>query len=140
MGDAGLPREEGRQDLDLLTIVEGTLIAYEVKTRYTSKIAGRRTRAGNLLRPRLRRPNTPTGARQGSQEYVAARLSAYVDIDGDYEGVDVRVIAIDFQAMLAQQFAVNDTATRLAGLGPPVDCTDAADRALARILDHRGYL
>lgn len=48
MGDAGLPRDEGRQDLDLLVIVDNSLVAVEVKTRYTSKSAGRLTRASNL--------------------------------------------------------------------------------------------
>lgn len=140
MGDAGMPREEGRQDLDLLAIVDGELYVYEVKTRFMSKVAGRRTRAGDLPRPRLRRPSSPSGTRQGSQNYVAARLTAYIDTGGDYEGVDVRVMAIDFRAMLAQQFAVNDTGTRLSPLSRPVDCTEAAHQALLQILDHRGHL
>ena len=140
MGDAGLPRDGGRQDLDLLALVDDTLIAFEVKTRYTSKIAGRLTRAGNLPRPRLRGPHTVAGHRQGSQGYVTTRLSAYVDTENDYQGVDVRVIAIDFRAMLAQQFTVNDTGTRLTPLGPPVDCTGAAHLGLTRIIDHRGHL
>lgn len=140
MGDAGMPRDEGRQDLDLLAIVEDTLIVYEIKTRYLSRAAGRCTRAGNLPRPRLRKPRTSTGARQGSQEYVAARLNAFIDTEDGYEGVDVRVMAIDLKAMLAQQFAVNDNGTRLTPLSPPLDCTDASRKAVTRILDHRGYL
>jgi hypothetical protein len=140
MGDGGLARESGRQELDLLAIVDDVLIAYEVKTRYVSRVAGRLTRAGNLPRPRLRRPGTPTGDRQGSQAYVAARLSAYVDIDMDFEGIDVRLIAVDLRSMLAQQFTVNDAGSRLAPLGPPVDCSAAALQALTQIIDHRGYL
>jgi hypothetical protein len=140
MGDSGLAREAGRQELDLLAIVDGELIAYEVKTRFMSRVAGRLTRAGNLARPRLRRPGTPTGDRQGSQAYVAARLSAYVDTDMDFEGIDVRLIAVDLRSMLAQQFTVNDAGTRLARLGPPVDCSAAALQALRQIIAHRGYL
>ena len=89
MGDAGLPREGGRQDLDLLAIIDGALIAIEVKTRYRSRRAGQITRAGNLRRPRLRRPRSAAGDRQGSQAYVTDRLAASVDTGDGYEGVDV---------------------------------------------------
>jgi hypothetical protein len=140
MGDAGMPRDGARQDLDLLVIVDGALIAYEVKTRYLSTRAGRLTRVGNLPRPRLRRAASPTGHRQGSQAYVAQRLDGVLDIDDGYEGIEVRVIAIDFRAMLAQEFLLNDTATRLQHGGPPMDCRAAAERALARIVNHRGHL
>ena len=40
MGDAGMPRNNGRQDLDLLVAIGGVLIAIEVKTRYLSRAAG----------------------------------------------------------------------------------------------------
>lgn len=140
MGDAGLPRDEGRQDLDLLVIVDGSLVAIEVKTRHTSKSAGRLTRAGNLARPRLRRPGSPTGHRQGSQRYVAERLSAHLETGHDYDRIDVRVIVLDFHGMLAQQFTVDDSGTRLTPLSPPQDCADAARRAFNRIIDHRHYL
>ena len=58
----------------------------------------------------------------------------------DYAGMDVRAIVVDFVAMLAQQFAVNDAGTGLVALGPPVDCAEAAREALAVIVEHRGYL
>jgi hypothetical protein len=46
-----------------------------------------------------------------------------------YGGIDVRVIAVDFVAMLAQQFAVDDAGTRLTPLEEPVGCAGpAADR------------
>lgn len=141
MGDAAMPRTEGRQDLDVVAIVEGALTVFEVKTRYLSRQAGRVTRAGNLLRPRMRRPGHPSGNRQGSQRYVAERLAAFVDTDGaDYVGVDVRVLAIDFKSMLAQQFSVNDAGTRLTPHEPPVPCLSAAEQALAKIIAHRGHL
>jgi hypothetical protein len=140
MGDAGLPRDEGRQDLDLLAIVDDHLIAYEVKTRYISTRAGRLTRTGNLPRPRLRAARRPDAHRQASQGYVADRLRDHVDTADGYEGIDVRVIAIDFMAMLAQQFAVNDAGGGLRPLDPPIDCTAAARQALAQIIDHRGHL
>lgn len=140
MGDAGLPRDGASQDLDLLAIVDDALVAYEVKTRFMSRLAGRLTRTGDLRRPRLRSPRSAGGSRQGSQPYVAARLTAHVDLDDDYQGIEVRVIALDFRLMLAQQFSVNDSGTRLTPLGPPVDCRDSATTALGQILDHRGYL
>jgi hypothetical protein len=65
MGDAGLERDDGRQHLDLLAVVNGELLAFEIKTRYTSARAGRVTRAGNLARPRLRRAAGEAGYRQG---------------------------------------------------------------------------
>ena len=140
MGDAGMPRTAGRQDLDLLVIIEDTLTVVEVKTRYLSRRAGRLTRTGNLLRPRMRRPATSSGSRQGSQRYVTDRLARYIDTSHEaYEGIDVRVLAIDFRLMLAQQFDVNDAGTRLAPQGEPIDCREAAERALGRILAHRGY-
>ena len=140
MGDAGMPRDGSAQDLDLLAILDGVLVAFEVKTRFIAKAAGRRTRAGNLARPRMRRPSAPTASRQGSQEYVAARLARFADIDADYSGVEVRVIAVDFRLMEIQQFALNDSGTRLSPLGVPADCTDAARAALALIQEHRGHL
>ena len=47
---------------------------------------------------------------------MAQRLDGVLDIDDGYEGIEVRVIAIDFRAMLAQEFLLNDTAT--AWMGP----------------------
>jgi hypothetical protein len=140
MGDAGLPRSEGRQDLDLLAIIEGTLTAVEVKTRYLSRQAGRLTRGGNLLRPRMRRAASAGGTRQGSQKYVTARLAGSIDTGEDaYDGIDVQVIAIDFRLMLAQQFDLNDAGTRLTPRGGPMDCRRACERALDRVLAHRGF-
>jgi hypothetical protein len=140
MGDAGLEREQGRQHLDLLVIIDGAPVAIEVKTRYTSAQAGRLTRVGNLSLPRLRRPGSQGGHRQASQPYVAARVGDWIDVDEDYAGMDVRVVAVDFVAMLAQQFAVNDGGTRLVPLGPPVSCAREATAALAIIVEHRGHL
>jgi hypothetical protein len=137
MGDAGMPRDGASQNLDLLAFVDGELIAYEVKTRYRSKRAGRVTRAGNLLRPRLNRARSEAAGRQGSQSYVGQRVDAFVDTGDGYGGIDVRVIAVDFVAMLAQQFAVNDAATRLTPLDEPVGCADAAAAALHRITEHQ---
>jgi hypothetical protein len=135
MGDAALPRDGGRQDLDLLAIVDDRLIAYEVKTRYISTTAGGLTRAGNLPRPRLRAGRRPDAHRQGRQAYVADRLRDHVDTTD--QGIGVRVIAIDFMAMLAQQFAVNDDGTGLSPLDSPIDCTAAARQALTQIMTHR---
>lgn len=138
MGDAGLERDAGRQDLDLVAVIDGELVALEVKTRYTSKYAGRLTRAGNLSRPRMRSGSVQ--ARQASQEYVAARIADVIDVDDDFAGMEVRVVAVDFVAMAMQFFSVDDSGRRLTPLGPPQPCREAADAALARILDHRGHL
>lgn len=139
MGDAGLPRDGTRQDLDLLALVGTELIAYEVKTSYASTKAGRLTRAGNLRRPPLQRSRT-SGGGQASQPYVADRLRAHLDVGDGYDGIVVQVIAVDFVAMLAQCFHVNDVGTGLRPSGPPIDCADAAERALNQIVDHRGRL
>lgn len=140
MGDAGLEREQGRQHLDLLVVIDGAPVAIEVKTRYTSSRAGRLTRAGNLPRPRLRRTGSRGGHRQASQLYVSARVGDWIDVNGDFPGMDVRVVAVDFVAMFAQQFAVNDAGTALVVLGSPVSCKQEAREALAIIATHRGHL
>lgn len=138
LGDAGLDRTQGRQDLDIIAIVDGLLVAFEVKTRYSSRRAGRITRAGNLPKPRLRRSSI--GHRQGSQPYIADRIASIVDVDDEYGGVDVQLVAVDFVAMLAQFFTVNDRGDRLTPWGPPIHCRHAAARALNRILEYRQHL
>ena len=140
MGDAGLPRRCGRQDLDLVAMIDGQLVVYEVKTRHLSAQAGRLTRAGNLARPRLRRPSRRGGHRQGSQGYVAARLDDVIDTGAEFSAVQVRLVAIDMQLMLAQEFAVDDAGTRLHPMSAPIPCRDAATTAMTRILAHRGHL
>jgi hypothetical protein len=139
LGDAGLPRDGPLQDLDLLAIVEGELVAYEVKTRYASTKAGRLTKAGNLLRPPLQRSRT-VGGGQASQPYVAERLKAHLDVGEGYSGIVVQVIAIDFVTMLAQWFHVNDGGKGLRPAGPPIECAAAAQQALNQIVKHRGQL
>ena len=66
MGDSGMPRSAGRQDLDIVAIIDGELIAFEVKTRSHGHRAGRLTRAGHLSaaaatadQPRTRPPGKP---------------------------------------------------------------------------------
>ncbi|WP_285030657.1 hypothetical protein [Mycolicibacterium sp. lyk4-40-TYG-92] len=66
MGDAGMPRRGASQDLDLVVIIDGELIAYEVKTMYHSRKAFALDRAGNLATPRLRRGSGSGGFGQGS--------------------------------------------------------------------------
>jgi hypothetical protein len=139
IGEAGLPRAAGRQDLDVLAIIDGELIAFEVKSRFRSALAGRLTRQGNLRRPRLRR-DSATQHSQGSQAYVAERLADLLEIDDDFGGIETRVMAVDLVSMRAQQFAVSDDGRRMAPLASPNDCEEAADMALSRVLDHRGYL
>lgn len=140
MGDAGMPRTGQSQDLDLVATVDGALVAFEVKTRFMGKTAGKRTRLGNLPRPRMQRAAATFGPRQGSQDYVAARLGQIIDTGGDYAGIDVRVIAVDLRLMEIQQFELSNSGSRLTPLAAPADCIDAARAAFATIRDHRGHL
>lgn len=140
MGDAGMPRDGAAQDLDIVAIVDGSLIAFEVKTRFLARTAGRHTRAGNLARPRMRRQPRDGTIRQGSQDYVARRLRGTIDINSGFSGIEVRAIAVDFRAMELQQFVLNDSGNRLSPLGLPADCTSAAQTALATIIEHRGFV
>lgn len=138
LGDAGLDRVEGRQDLDIVAIVDGSLVAFEVKTRYGSRRAGTVTRAGNLPRPRLR--TSRSGHRQASQPYVTDRIERIIDTGRGYQGVDVQVVVVDLVAMLAQFYSLDDNGTRLTPSSSPVPCRDAVEAAVKRILDYRGFL
>jgi len=138
LGDAGMSRTAGRQDLDLVAVVDGELVAFEVKTMFRSRRAGRLTRAGNLARPRLR--STNTGRKQASQPYVTERISGIVDTEDGYEGIRVQIIVIDLVLMLAQIFDVSDQGTRVRPATAPMPCRHAVEAALERIREHRGYL
>lgn len=138
LGDAGMPRDKGHQDLDLVAIVDGELTAFEVKTRYRAVRAGRLTRAGNLPRPRLRRVRE--GHRPASQSYVTDRISGLVDTGDRYDGVRVQVVVVDLVLMFAQFFDVSDDGSRLHPAAPPVLCDAAVAAGLDRIRSHRGHL
>lgn len=138
IGDAGMPRDEGRQDLDLIAIVDGELTAFEVKTRYRSARAGRLNRAGDLPRPRLRR--TRDGHRQASQSYVTDRIGGLVDTRDNYAGLRVQIVVVDLVLMRAQVFDGADDGTRLHPAAPPVPCEAAVAAGLDRIREHRGHL
>jgi hypothetical protein len=140
MGDSGMPREAGRQDLDIVAFIDSELMAFEVKTQFLGRRAGKVTRAGNLPRPRMRPPTKPERGRQASQPYVTARLADIVDTSEGYDGIEVRVIAVDLKSMLIQQFSVGDDGRRLTSIGKPTDCTNAARKALNGIVAHRGHL
>lgn len=140
MGDAGMPREAGRQDLDIVAVVDGELMAFEVKTQFLGRRAGKLTRAGDLPRPRMRPPAKPGLGRQASQSYVTARLGEVIDTGDGFDGIEVRVIAVDLKSMLIQKFRVGDDGRRLTPIGKPTDCTNAARQALDSIVGHRGHL
>jgi len=140
MSDSGMPRQDGRQDLDLVAVIDGELTAFEVKTQFLGRRAGTLTRAGNLPRPRMRPPAKPEHGRQASQPYVAARLVGVIDTGDGFDGIDVRVIAVDLKSMLIQQFSVGDDGRPLTPIGKPTDCTNAARQAFNIIVDHRGHL
>lgn len=138
MGDAGMERTKGRQSLDLVAILDGELVAFEVKTQYNSRKAGRVTRNGDLHRPRMRR----TGARQrqASQPYIANRVARIVDTGDRFEGVEAQVVVVDFVGMCAQFFSVDDHGRGIRPLAPPMPCEHAARAALEEIISHRGHL
>jgi hypothetical protein len=137
LGDASMPRDDHRQDLDIVAIVDEELTAFEVKTRYLSALSGRMTRVGNLRAPRLRRP-AANGQRQGSQPYMARRLRSYFDIDN--AEVEARVLVVDFGAMAIQQFSVDSGGRRPRPISQPHPCRHHAETALRRILEYRGFL
>jgi hypothetical protein len=87
----------------------------------------------------LQRSRTAGGG-QANQRYVAERLTAHLNTAEGYAGISVQVIAIDFVAMLAQWFHVNDAGKGLRPVGPPIGCAAAAQQALDQIVDHRGQL
>lgn len=141
MGDAGMPRDEGRQDLDLVVVLDGSLVAVEVKTRYNGRSAGRLTRAGRLPAPRLGRSRLPGKPAQGTQEYVGARLASVVDAEApDYEGVDVVAAVVDLKGMRAQLFDVGASGRRTSPRTDPRACRHHVQAAWERISGYRGYL
>lgn len=137
-GDASMERDGSRQALDLLVLVDGDVVAYEVKTRHMGPMAGLRTRVGNLRRPRLR----ATGARprQGSEEYVDVRADRIIDAGPDSGHPGVGLILVDFVAMLAQEFSITVSGRVGAPISPPMDCEPAAREAYEHIIGHRGHL
>lgn len=140
MGDAALPRRGADQDLDLVVMIDGEPIAYEVKTSYHSRKSFALTRAGNLPTPRLRRARADGEARQGSQPYVAVRMDDIVDTGEGYAGIEVRVMAVNLRLMMAQEFDVDDVGRGLRMRAAPVYCRTAAHVAFERIIGHRGRL
>lgn len=141
MGDARMPRDDGRQDLDLVVVLDGSLVAVEVKTRYNGRLAGRLTRTGQLAAPRLGRRRGVDGSVQGTQEYVTARLARLVDTDAsDYEGVDVVAVVVDLKGMRAQLFDVGAAGRWTSPRADPRACRPHVEAAWARIREHRGYL
>ncbi len=138
LGDAGTPRDGQAHRIDLVAVLDDAPIAFEVKTRFVGRSAGKRTRLGNLARPRMQRPATLSGHKQGSQGHVAAHLAQITDVDDNNAGIEVRVLLVDLLLMEIQQFGFTDSGNRLTPLEGPADCTDAARTALARIGEHRG--
>ena len=93
--DAGSERDGQRHGLDLLMLVDGEVVAFEVKTRHVSRDAGQLTRAGNLRRPRLR-VSRGDGLRQGSDDYVAVRANVVIDAGGSSGYPESQIVVVDF--------------------------------------------
>lgn len=137
--DASAERDGHRHGLDLLMLIDGQVVAIEVKTRHTSRDAGCLTRAGNLLRPRLRSSNLD-GVRQGSDEYVATRANRTIDAGPEHGCPESWVVVVDLASMLAQVFPVTVTGRAGAPTCAPMPCTTAAREAFDCIIETRGSL
>jgi hypothetical protein len=151
LGGSGMPRERGRQDLDLVASVDGELVAFEVKSRCYGQTAGRQRIDGSLPKARLgrarpRRDGTRSFA-QASREYVLERVAQFIDVGEDTD-VDVRLFIVDLKSNLAQEYAITDGAVG-DPLAPAIDCSmymlgaveqsfasDAEAAAIARQLVH----
>ena len=132
MGDSRMPRDEGRQDLDAVVLIDGVLVAVEVKARYHSGRAGTLTRAGNLRRPRLRRGRRGVddvrSPAQLSGEYVGPRVAQFVEaVDGE---LDARVYLVDLRAALVQWFPVTPEGRLRSPVEPPRECSQEIAAAL----------
>lgn len=139
LGDSGMARTAGRQDLDLIIVSDGELVAVEVKTRFLSSKAGHLTPSGNLLRPRLRRP-TLARPRQGSQEYLRPRLAPFISVTEEGFDISARVCAVDLRAELLQWFPLSREGRVLAPSELPVGCSVEIEEGVQAILGHRGHL
>lgn len=141
LGDSRLPRDASRQDLDIVALVDGELIAFEVKTTLFSKNAGKRTKEGNLYRPRLSRSrnrnNLASSFKQGSFDYAKQRLEGTISVDGM---VETRVIAVDLRALKLQQFLLTSEGKILRICSPVEDCEEFVLHGVSQILEHRGHL
>lgn len=143
LGDSKLPRQHGRQDLDVLAIVDDELVAYEVKTTYSASLAGRRTVAGNLYSPPLRRKRRRADGieshDQSSDAYILDRVANVIDVD-DEVLLTSRVIKVDLKGLVLQQFNVEQPGLRRRPISPVVDCIGFVRTAIASIIGHRGSL
>jgi hypothetical protein len=141
LGDSGMPRSDARQDLDIVALVEGDLVAFEVKTTYLDKRAGTLTRQGNLYCPPRRRKRTRTDRlpsfTQGSSDYVSQRVESIVKVDGTLE---CRLIAVDLRSLKLQEFGLNNAGRAIGPTSELIDCRGFVLQAMAEIVEHRGYL
>ena len=122
LDDSGLPRSRAKRGIDIVAVDRGALVAYEVKARLRS--GRRRTRSGDLVRPRLTRS---AGFRQASQHYVLERLGDILDEIDDETAVDVHVLVVDLHDRVLQQFGVDDEGRVL---GPETPIVDVAEQVL----------
>jgi len=135
--DTRYSTEDGLKDLDIVAILSEELVCYEVKTRLVSKVAGRLTQAGNLVKPRLGYSGRKVISRQASQLYVKQRLGDILNTASEYyEGVESRVITVDLKAMLIQEFFCSDDGRIKKPVGCPFPCRDHAIEALDRLRDY----
>ena len=111
LGDSGMPRNSGRQDLDAIAIVDGSLVAYEVKSRFHGRLAGKRTRAGDVPKPRLTRRRSradgTVGFAQATRGYVLERVEQFIDVD-DETDVEVRLVVVDLKVFVAQEYLIDE--------------------------------
>lgn len=135
-----MPRDSGRQDLDAVAIVDGELIAYEVKSRFHERRAGTLTRTRNVPKPRLgqsrRRSDGSSSYAQSTREYVLERVEQFIDVHDDTD-LQLRLFVVDLKIFLAQEYRIDDG--RIGEpFGPPIPCLAAALEA-ARLFSNNPW-
>jgi hypothetical protein len=126
LGGSGMPRDGGRQDLDVIAIVDGELGVFEVKARCYGAMAGRTQVDVGLARARLgrarRRADGSTSHAQATREYIIERAEQLIDVDDDTE-VSVRLFVVDLKAKLAHEFWIEDGKITVP-VSEPLECAD----------------
>jgi hypothetical protein len=121
--------------LDAIAIIDGELVAFEIKSRFHGRLAGTLTLEGDLPKPRLgrvrRRADGSTSFAQASREYVLERVEQFIDVDEDTD-VEVRLFVVDLKAFLAQEVTIEDGKIGQP-LTRPMPCLDAAIEAAETI-------
>ncbi|WP_437080852.1 hypothetical protein [Streptomyces sp. enrichment culture] len=140
--DRHAPRRDRQHLLDLVTRLNADWV-HEIKTtggKRKGSIYAKKPFEGvvSLTKPQL--STTRSGVRQGSAEYVAARLGEIVaTAESPAPGAQPQVLVhkIDLRVMKHQSWSVNADGTVGEPTGPPRDClTEVAEAMLLLAGDH----